>query len=352
MNDLTKYLESPLWLAPMAGITDRAFRTLCLRYGAGLTYSEMVSAKGLEYNGVKTFALTDPAEEEPVLAVQLFGGEPDCMARQAFRVQERLGDRLALIDVNMGCPVRKVVRRGEGSALMNEPLLAANIIKAIVAETDVPVTAKFRSGWTNEEKNAVEFAKGLEQAGASLLAVHGRSARQMYRGAADWDVIAQVKEAVDVPVAGSGDVFSHQDALNMQERCGVDAVMVARGSRGNPWIFSGHEPTGAERMKAMREHFDLYLHYAVPLKAEDGRLSVSAEELAAPLDTPHPYLSPLRAQLSWYVRGLPNAAALRRSLSEAKSIGDFERIFALAQDLIDEQGEGPAETDIEGGSTR
>lgn len=323
----------------MAGITDRAFRTLCLRYGAGLTYSEMVSAKGLEYNGVKTFALTDPAEEERALAVQLFGNEPECMARQAHRVQERLGDRLALIDVNMGCPVRKVVRRGEGSALMNTPLLAADIVKAIVSEVDVPVTAKFRSGWTNEDRNAVEFAKCLEQAGASLLAVHGRSARQMYRGAADWDVIAQVKKAVSVPVAGSGDVFSHQDALDMQQRCGVDAVMVARGSRGNPWIFSGHEPTATERVQAMREHFDLYLHYADPLKAEDGRPSVSDEELAAPLDTPYPYLSPLRAQLAWYVRGLPNAAALRRSLSEARSINDFERVFDEAQELADAQRE-------------
>lgn len=229
MTQIETYLATPLWLAPMAGVTDRAFRALCIRYGAGLTFSEMVSAKGLEYNGVKTFALTDPAEEEAVLAVQLFGSEPGCMARQAARVAERLGDRLALIDVNMGCPVRKVVRRGEGSALMQTPELAADIIRSIVDAVDVPVTAKFRSGWTNEEKNAVDFAKRLEQAGASLVSVHGRSARQMYRGNADWDVIAQVKKAVDIPVAGSGDVFSHDDACRMRERCGVDAV------HGCPW---------------------------------------------------------------------------------------------------------------------
>lgn len=319
----------------MAGITDRAFRTLCLRHGAGLTYSEMVSAKGLQYNGVKTFALTDPAEEERVLAVQLFGSEPDCMAQQAYRVQERLGSRLALIDVNMGCPVRKVVRRGEGSALMNAPMLASDIIKAIVAEVDVPVTAKFRSGWTNENKNAVEFARCLEQAGASLLAVHGRSAKQMYRGKADWDVIAQVKEAVSIPVAGSGDVFSHEDALRMQEQCGVDAVMVARGSRGNPWVFNGCEPDGEERIAAMREHFDLYLHYADPLKASDERPSTSDGEVLAPLDTPYPYLSPLRAQLAWYVHGLPNAATLRRRLSEAKTINDFEDAFAQASSFLE-----------------
>lgn len=319
----------------MAGVTDRAFRSLCIRHGAGLTFSEMVSAKGLEYNGVKTFALTDPAEEEAVLAVQLFGSEPDCMARQAARVAERLGDRLALVDVNMGCPVRKVVRRGEGSALMKTPDLAARIVVAIGDAVGVPVTAKFRSGWTNEERNAVEFAKRLEQAGAALVSVHGRSARQMYRGAADWDVIAQVKAAVDIPVAGSGDVFSHEDATRMLDECGVDAVHIARGARGNPWIFTGHVPTHAERVAVMREHFDLYLHYADPLKASDGRPSTSDEALLAPLDAPAPYLSPLRAQLAWYVRGLPCAAALRRSLSEAKSITDFERIFDEADELVE-----------------
>lgn len=333
MRDLSAYLQNPLWLAPMAGITDRAFRTLCLRHGAGLTYSEMVSAKGLEYNGVKTFALTDPAEDEAVLAVQLFGSEPDCMARQAHRVQERLGERLALIDVNMGCPVRKVVRRGEGSALMKTPELAADIVGAIAREVDVPVTAKFRSGWTNEERNAVDFAKRLEQAGAALVSVHGRSTRQMYRGDADWSVIAQVKDAVSIPVAGSGDVFSHQDALRMQVECGVDAVHVARGARGNPWIFTGHEPTHAERLDAMREHYDLYRHYAEPLKAADERPSTSREPVAAVYDAPSPYLSPLRAQLAWYVRGLPSAAALRKALSEAKSQADFERVFAEAEAL-------------------
>lgn len=336
MRDLSAYLENPLWLAPMAGITDRAFRSLCLRYGAGLTYSEMVSAKGLEYNGVRTFALTDPADTENVLAVQLFGSDPDCMATQARRVQERLGDRLALIDVNMGCPVRKVVRRGEGSALMTTPLLAGRIISSIADAVDVPVTAKFRSGWTNDGRNAVEFAKCLEQAGASLVAVHGRSSRQMYRGKADWEIIRQVKEAVEIPVAGSGDVFSHQDAMDMIDRCGVDAVMVARGSRGNPWIFSGIEPSQADRVRTMREHFDLYVHYADPLKATDSRPYVSEDALPAPSDAEAPYLTPLRAQLAWYVRGLPNAAELRRSLSAARSGEDFERIFDLAQCYVEE----------------
>lgn len=335
MRTLSSFLDNPLWLAPMAGVTDRAFRTLCLRYGAGLTYSEMVSAKGLEYNGVKTFALTDPAEEEAQLAVQLFGSDPDCMAVQAARVEERLQHRLALIDVNMGCPVRKVVRRGEGSALMRTPELAAEIVNKIADAVKVPVTAKFRSGWTNEERNAVEFAKRLEQAGASLVSVHGRSARQMYRGAADWSIIAEVKQAVEIPVAGSGDVFSHEDALRMKSECGVDAVQVARGARGNPWIFTGHIPSYAERVQAMREHYMLYRHYAEPTKRSDERPSTSDERQDALTDVREPYLSPLRAQLAWYVHGLPSAAALRRALSEAQNSSDYERIFEEAQALAE-----------------
>lgn len=335
MGFLSIYLDNPLWLAPMAGVTDRAFRTLCLRYGAGLTYSEMVSAKGLEYNGVKTFALTDPAEDEKQLAVQLFGSDPECMAAQAARVEERLQDRLALIDINMGCPVRKVVRRGEGSALMRTPELAAEIVSKIVTTVKVPVTAKFRSGWTNEERNAVEFAKRLEQAGASLVSVHGRSARQMYRGEADWSVIAEVKQAVEIPVAGSGDVFSHEDALRMQDECGVDVVQIARGARGNPWIFTGHVPSYTERVQAMREHYMLYRHYAEPTKRSDERPSTSDERQNALTDVREPYLSPLRAQLAWYVHGLPSAAALRRALSEAKNSADYERIFEEAQTLAE-----------------
>lgn len=337
MSALDAHLAHPIWLAPMAGITDRAFRSLCLRYGAGLTFSEMVSAKGLEYNGVKTFALVEPAEDESALAVQLFGSDPACMAEQARRVQERLGARLALVDVNMGCPVRKVVRRGEGSALMNDPMLAARIVSTIDEAVDVPVTAKFRSGWTNERVTAPEFARCLEQAGAALVSVHGRSARQMYRGKADWDVIAQVKQAVSIPVAGSGDVFSHEDALRMREQCGVDAVHVARGARGNPWIFSGQVPSAAERVAAMREHYELYRHYAQPLKRSDERPSTSAEALPVPVDAPDPYLSPLRAQLAWYVKGLPRAADLRRSLSEARCSADYERVFAHAAELVDEE---------------
>lgn len=312
-SSLSSYLANPLWLAPMAGVTDRAFRTLCLRHGAGLTYSEMVSAAGLHYGGSRTAELYQPAPEEAKLVVQLFGSKPDLMAEAAARVAGELGERLAFIDVNMGCPVRKVAGKGEGAALMKTPELAAQIVAAIVeACPGVPVTAKFRAGWANGEVTAPEFARRLEDAGASGLAVHGRSARQMYSGKADWGVIAQVKQAVSVPVFGSGDVFSHADALRMRADTGCDAVLVARGARGNPWIFEGREPTQAERVEAMREHLALY------------------RELVEPA-----YLSPLRAQLTWYVRGLPGAAAMRRELSAATTPGDFERIFDEAEARVE-----------------
>jgi len=306
----------------MAGVTDQAFRTLCLRYGAGLTYSEMVSAKGLHYAGEATWRLVEPAPEEERFAVQLFGADPHVMAEQAAAVERHLGERLVLIDVNMGCPVRKVVAHGEGSALMKTPELACEIVARMVDTVNVPVTAKFRSGWTNDDVTAVEFAQGLERAGAALLAVHGRSSRQMYRGKADWSVIAQVKQAVNVPVAGSGDVWSHEDALAMQRETGVDAVMVARGARGNPWVFSGHVPTQAERVQAMREHLDLYVQL------------VSSE-----------HLTPLRTQFPFYIKGLPGAAELRRAFSDAVTREDFERVLdeaqqraCRAQDELGEQG--------------
>lgn len=304
---MRRFLENPIWLAPMAGVTDKAFRTLCLRHGAGLTCSEMVSAKGLHYAGAATWHLVESAPEEECFVVQMFGSDPHIMADQARAVERALGDRLAAIDVNMGCPVRKVVAHGEGSALMKTPELAAQIVARMADAVDVPVTAKFRSGWSSEEVTAPEFARLLEQAGARMLCVHGRSARQMYRGQADWGVIAQVKRNVSIPVAGSGDIWTHADALRMMEQTGVDAVLAARGARGNPWIFSRHAPTQEERVSVMREHLDLYVEL------------VSAE-----------HLTPLRTQFPFYIKGLPGAAELRREFSAASTRDDFERVLDRA----------------------
>ena len=312
MSSIDAYLSNPLWLAPMAGVTDRAFRALCLQHGSGLTCTEMVSAAGLAHGNARTWQLVEPAAEEARLAVQLFGADAAMMAAQASAVAERLGPRLALVDVNMGCPVRKVVKKGEGAALMCEPARAAGIVAALVAALgDVPVTAKFRTGWATGEETAVEFAKRLEQAGAALLSVHGRSAQQMYSGSADWGTIARVKRAVAVPVAGSGDVFTHAAAHELLRQTGADVALVARGARGNPWVFSGRQPSAQQRIAVMRRHFGLYLRYE-----GDG------------------HLAPLRTQFAGYVRGLPGASEFRRQLSACTTPADFEALFAGAESRL------------------
>ena len=296
----------------MAGVSDRAFRTVCVRRGAGLTFSEMVSAAGLAHGNERTWRLVRPADEERVLAVQLFGSDADIMARQAVRVASELGERLAFVDVNMGCPARKVVKKGEGCALMLDMPRAQRIVAALVRElSGVAVSVKFRSGYHTAQPVAVEFAQRMEQAGASLLCVHGRSAEQLYRGHADWGVVADVKATVTVPVAGSGDVFSHDDARAMRSACGVDAVLVARGARGNPWVFCDYSPSARERVECAREHFELYCRY-------------EGEE----------HLTPLRAQLSGYVQGLCGAVEFRRELARASTRADFERLFSGALERL------------------
>ncbi len=254
-------------LGPMAGITEAPFRAICKRMGAGLTFTEMVSATGLHYNPdsrVSRSLLTFAAEEVPC-GVQLFGADPAIMAEQAARIVEQYGSDVALIDINMGCPVTKVVAKGEGSALMRDPARAAEVVSAVVEAAGVPVTVKFRSGWDAGSVNAVEFARAMAAAGASALTVHGRTREQFYHGRADWGVIAAVKAAVEVPVIGSGDVFSAEDALGLLVRTGVDAVMVARGAQGNPWIFAAARalidrgellapPSAFERIDVALEH--------------------------------------------------------------------------------------------------
>ena len=232
------FSNHPLLLAPMAGVSDEAFRTLCLEQGADLAYTEMVSAKGLSYANEKTRHLLALAPGEERVAVQLFGHEPDTMAAQAAWVEQEMGEALAYLDINMGCPARKIVSKGDGSALMKEPALAADIVRAVARAVEHPVAVKFRRGWAEGCETAPEFARRMEDAGAAMVAVHGRFAEQLYRGRADWGVIARVKEAVRVPVTGNGDVRCGADAAAMVARTGCDAVMIARGAEGNPWVFA------------------------------------------------------------------------------------------------------------------
>ena len=226
-------------LGPMAGVTEAPFRGICKRMGATLTYTEMISAKGLRYNpdsrASRSLLTFDPTEVP--CGVQLFGSDPAIMADRAAWVCAEYGPDVALIDINMGCPVTKVVSNGEGSALMRTPELAARIVSRVVSTVRVPVTVKFRKGWDDDSANADDFARAMEAAGAAAICVHGRTRQQFYHGPADWEVIARVKAAVSVPVIGSGDVLSAADALAMFDRTGVDAVMIARGAQGNPWVF-------------------------------------------------------------------------------------------------------------------
>jgi len=282
-------------LGPMAGVAEAPFRGICKRMGATLTYTEMISAKGLHYNPdsrVSRELLTfDPAEVP--CGVQLFGSDPAIMADRAAWVCAEYGNEVALIDINMGCPVTKVVSSGEGSALMRTPQLAAEIVSRVVGAVPVPVTVKFRTGWDASSINAVEFACAMEAAGAAALCVHGRTRQQFYHGVADWDTIAEVVRAVRVPVIGSGDVFSAEDARSMLERTGVDAVMVARGAQGNPWIFREARalldrgetlppPTPFERVDMAREH----AHALVAFAGENA-------------------VTRMRKHIGWYIVGMP-----------------------------------------------
>ena len=224
-------IENNVFLAPMAGITDKPFREICRRFGAGMVYSEMISAKGLYYNDKKTASLMDMTGEKPC-AIQIFGSEPEIMAEIIPKVMEFKPD---IIDINMGCPAPKIVNNGDGSALMKTPELMGKIMRAVTDASPVPVTAKIRKGW--EEDNSLLCAKILEDNGASAVAVHGRTREEFYGGKADWGVITRIKQELKIPVIGNGDIFSAEDAIRMFEQTGCDGVMVARGAQGNPWLF-------------------------------------------------------------------------------------------------------------------
>lgn len=308
------FSERRLLLAPMAGVSDEAFRTLCREQGADLTYTEMVSAKGLSYANEKTRHLLHLAEGEDQVAVQLFGHEPDVMADQARWIEQEMGETLAYLDINMGCPARKIVSKGDGSALMKTPDLAAAIVRAVSAAVEHPVTVKFRRGWAEGDETCVEFARRMEDAGAAAVTVHGRYALQLYRGRADWDAIARVKAAVSIPVVGNGDVKSGADAVALVERTGCDAVMIARAAEGNPWVFAQCKAALAGELEpakpSVEERIAMARRHARLLAEREGRNIVR-----------------MRKHAMWYMTGLPGAAAARAKINACVSVEDFDRVF-------------------------
>ncbi|MBP2655845.1 MAG: TIM-barrel protein, nifR3 family [Firmicutes bacterium] len=308
--------EPAVIFAPMAGVTDLPFRILVKEMGCSLVYSEMISAKGLIYQNCNTLDLLKFDEQERPIAVQIFGSEPDSMAAAA-KIVERFG--VDIIDINMGCPTAKIVKNGEGSALMRQPELAYRIIANVVDAVGIPVTVKIRKGWDECSVNAVEIAQLAERAGAAAIAVHGRTREQFYAGKADWDIIRAVKESITIPVIGNGDVRTPDDALRLLTETGCDGIMIGRAAQGNPWIFSQvieYLKTGKlQPLPAARERLALVMRHLDMLVACKGEYVAIRE---------------MRRHAAWYTKGFQHAAEIRLKFNQAESRNDF---FAILEKL-------------------
>lgn len=309
----TVTLENNLILAPMAGVTDLPFRLLCKEQGAGLVCMEMVSAKAISYKNKNTKELLNIDEREHPVSLQLFGSDPDIISEIAKEIEELPFD---ILDINMGCPVPKVVNNGDGSALMKNPLLAGQIIEKTAKTIQKPVTVKIRKGFDDEHINAVEMARIAQESGAAAVAVHGRTREQYYSGKADWDIIRQVKEAVKIPVIGNGDLLTGKDVKRMEEQTGCDGFMIARGAQGNPWIFQNimhYMETGEELQKPpMEEMVKMMLRHARMLIAYKGDYTGIRE---------------MRKHAAWYTGGYRNAAKLRGRMNDIESYQELSSLF-------------------------
>ena len=316
MNIGNVSLDNRVFLSPMAGVTDLPFRLICKQKGCGMLYTEMINAKALCYNDENTKKMTKIEDEEHPIAIQIFGSEPEYMGRAAEILNSHPNE---ILDINMGCPAPKVIKNGDGSALMKNPKLAEEVMRAVVENSTKPVTLKIRKGWDDNSVNAVEIAKIAEQAGISAVAIHGRTREQYYSGKADWDIIKEIKESISIPVIGNGDVFEIDDAINMLEKTNCDAIMIGRGAQGNPWIFKriNHymqtgeilpNPTAEEKINTAIEHMKLAV-------AEHGEYVAVRE---------------MRKHIGWYIKGLKNSARFR---DERGKLTDCECVVMKLNEL-------------------
>ena len=310
-------LDNEVFLSPMAGVTDLPFRTICKEKGCGMLYTEMINAKALCYDDENTKKMLRMDKDEHPVAVQIFGSDPEFMGKAAIIMNQYPNE---ILDINRGCPAPKVIKNGDGSALMRNPKLAAEVLTAVVKNSEKPVTLKIRKGWDDDSVNAVEIAKIAEECGISALAIHGRTREQFYSGKADWDIIAEIKQAINIPVIGNGDVFEVEDAVNMLEKTKCDAIMIGRGAQGNPWIFNriNHymktgeilpEPTLEEKITTAIRHMNLAV-------AEHGDYVAVRE---------------MRKHIGWYLKGLKNSAKYRDQINK---ITDYKEVIAMLEEYM------------------
>ena len=310
-------LDNEVFLSPMAGVTDLPFRTICKEKGCGMLYTDMINAKALCYDDENTKKMLRMDKDEHPVAVQIFGSDPEFMGKAAIIMNQYPNE---ILDINMGCPAPKVIKNGDGSALMRNPKLAAEVLTAVVKNSEKPVTLKIRKGWDDDSVNAVEIAKIAEECGISALAIHGRTREQFYSGKADWDIIAEIKQAINIPVIGNGDVFEVEDAVNMLEKTKCDAIMIGRGAQGNPWIFNriNHymktgeilpEPTLEEKITTAIRHMNLAV-------AEHGDYVAVRE---------------MRKHIGWYLKGLKNSAKYRDQINK---ITDYKEVIAMLEEYM------------------
>jgi len=306
-------IENPVALGPMAGVTDLTFRLICKELGCGIVFTEMVSAKGIYYNDPKTKRLMKIEEQERPVALQIFGSDPEIMGEVAGRINTHNHD---ILDINMGCPTPKIVKNGDGSALLKKPELLGRVVKSVVEASEKPVTVKIRKGWDDDNVNAAQVAKIIEENGAKAISIHGRTREQFYTGKADWKIIKKVKEAVAIPVFGNGDVFSVIDAKEMKNITNCDGIMVARGAQGNPWIFKRithymktgeilDPPTTAEKIDMCKKHLNMLID-------EKGEYIAIRE---------------MRKHCAWYLKGVRNSAKIRNNLNKATSGEEMKELL-------------------------